>query len=390
MLRAGCCLQALTALAITLPPAGAWAQASLDGLLEPVRRRYGLPALAAAVVVRGEVVALGAVGTRRSDAQIPVTVHDRFHLGSCTKAMTALLTAIAVERGLLRWDSTLAELFPELRATMSPAMAGVTVRQLLSHSSGIDDASFEASFRRAEQLESINLDGQRAQMAREVLQQPLSSPPASRFQYSNVNYMLVGTILERLYQRSWEELIQEQLFAPLALAGAGLGPQSSVGLTDAPLGHRREGARFKPMLAGPNADNPLLIGPAGTVHMGLLGAARWAGWNAAQGRIGPALVTPASLRLLHSPVIDEDPDQPSGGSYALGWGVGKPAWAPWPLLTHDGSNTMNLARLRVDPRREWALVLLTNAAGPQAVQAFSELEPLLYRRFGLPAAAEAR
>ncbi len=109
----------LAALAITLQTSVAWAQVSLDGLLEPVRRRHGLPALAAAVVVRGEVVALGTVGTRRSDAPIPVTVHDRFHLGSCTKAMTALLAAIAVERGLLRWDSTLAELIPELRTTMS-------------------------------------------------------------------------------------------------------------------------------------------------------------------------------------------------------------------------------------------------------------------------------
>lgn len=381
----------VSALCLALPgmlqPASQ-AQTSLDGLLEPVRSRHGLPALAAAVVVRGEVVALGAVGSRRNDARIPVTVDDRFHLGSCTKAMTAVMAAIAVERGLLRWGSTLAELFPEHRAAMSEAMGSVTVRQLLSHSSGINDASLIAALsRQAAELSDDNLDGQRAKLAALFLRQPLSSPPGSRFEYSNINYILVGTILERLQKRSWEELIQEQLFAPLALTGAGLGPQSSLGLTDAPLGHQREGGKLRPMLAGPNADNPLVIGPAGVAHMSLLGAARWASWNAAQGRRGPALVSAASLQLLHTAVIATDPDQPAGDRYALGWLVVQPPWASGALLMHAGSNTKNLAHLWVDPRRDLALVLLTNVAGPKADEALSELAPLLNRQFAASAAA---
>ena len=374
-------LVGLSGLALALQPMAAMAQRSLDGLLEPVRARHGLPALAAAVVARGEVVALGAVGTRRIDAQMPVTPHDRFHLGSCTKAMTALLAAIAVERGLLRWDSTLGALFPEHRGAMAAGVGHITLRQLLSHSSGLNDASLAAALQQATALEGANLNEQRALMAEIFLRQPLSSAPGSRFEYSNVNYILAGTILERLQQRSWEELIQEQLFAPLALAGAGLGPQASVGLTDAPLGHRREGERLKPMLAGPNADNPLVMGPTGSAHMGVLGFARWAGWNAGQGRREPALVSPASLRLLHSPVITQASNQPSEGSYGLGWSVDQPTWAPRPLLHHAGSNTMNLARIWVDSRQDWALVLLTNAAGPAAEQALSELEPTLYQQF---------
>lgn len=371
-------LRVLAALAITLQPAPAWAQASLDGLLEPVRRRHGLPALAAAVVVRGEVVAVGAVGTRRSDARSPVTVHDRFHLGSCTKAMTALLAAIAVERGLLRWESTLAELFPELRATMNPAMAGVTVRQLLSHSSGIGDDGLPEALRNTLETFDANLDGLRLEMVKTFVRQPLKSLPGSRFRYGNANYILVGAALERLQGRTWEELIQEQLFQPLQLAGAGLGPQSSLGLTDAPLGHTMEQHGLRPMLAGPGGDNPVVLGPVGTVHMGLLGAARWAGWNAGQGRRGPALVSPQSLRFLHTPVIATDPNQPAEGSYALGWIVVKPAWSSGAWLMHAGSNTKNLAHLWVDPQRDRALVMLINVAGSKAEQALAELAPLLH------------
>src|SRR5262249_37090706 len=120
------------------------ARDSLDALLTPYRDRYGLPALAAAVVKEGKVVAAGAVGTRRAGEQIPVTLNDRFHLGSDTKAMTALLAATFVEAGKLRWESTMADVFPELAAKMDSGLRRVTLVQFLSHTSGVpsDNAVF--------------------------------------------------------------------------------------------------------------------------------------------------------------------------------------------------------------------------------------------------------
>lgn len=85
------------------------AQTSLNQELEPYLSQYELPALAAAVVKDGKIIAAGAVGTRRAGANIPVTLQDRFHLGSDTKAMTALLAAMFVEQGKLRWNSTAAQ-----------------------------------------------------------------------------------------------------------------------------------------------------------------------------------------------------------------------------------------------------------------------------------------
>src|SRR5262245_13442787 len=87
---------------------------SLNEFLKPYLERYGLPAVAAAVARNGRIVAAGAVGTRRAGTNIPVTIDDRFHIGSDTKAMTALLAAMFVERGALGWDSTVAQVFPEL------------------------------------------------------------------------------------------------------------------------------------------------------------------------------------------------------------------------------------------------------------------------------------
>src|SRR4051794_22813049 len=110
---------------------------SLDATLSPFLARYELPALAAAVVKDGEIIAVGAVGTRKAGADLPVTVNDRFHLGSATKAMTALLAGMLVDEGKLRWNSTVADLFPELVEKMDPGLRRVTLEQLLSHTSGV-------------------------------------------------------------------------------------------------------------------------------------------------------------------------------------------------------------------------------------------------------------
>ncbi len=105
--------------------------------MQPYLASHGLPAFAAVVVRKGTVVAAGAVGTRRAGTDTPVTVNDRFHIGSDTKAMTSLVAATLVEEDRIGWGSTVAELFPELAGSMVAGLRGVTLEQLLSHTSGI-------------------------------------------------------------------------------------------------------------------------------------------------------------------------------------------------------------------------------------------------------------
>jgi CubicO group peptidase (beta-lactamase class C family) len=364
------------------------AQASLNEMLAPFLTRYQLPAVAAAIVKQGKVVAVGAVGTRKAGAQIPVTVHDRFHLGSDTKAMTALLAAILVEAGQLRWDSTVAEVFPELVEKMDPGLQRVTLAQLLSHTSGIpsDNDAFGDLLEKSV-LQDGNLDELRYWLVQQWSTQPLTSESGTTFAYANMNYIMVGAIIERVAGKTWEELITERLFTPLGLRSAGLGPQATLGKIDAPLGHVVIDGKMKAFLAGPNGDNPLIIGPAGNAHMSVLDFARWAAWNAGEGKRGPKLVQPEALKKLHTPVIsmperkDAAPGTPTRGKYALGWGELAVDWAPEPLIYHGGSNEKNLAHIWLDPRRDLAMVVVTNISGPQANEALFALAPELYARF---------
>lgn len=364
----------------------------LDPVLQPLLAQYGLPALAAAVVRGGAIVAAGAVGTRRAGTQTPVAIDDRFHIGSDTKAMTALLAGMLVEQGRLRWDSTVAESFPEFAATMDAGLRRVTLTQLLSHTSGMpsDNDAFGRLIGETFQREQENLDQTRLWMVGQWSRQKLEAPSGTRFAYSNMGYVMAGAMLERAGASTWEEMVATRIFDSLGLHTAGFGPQASLGRVDAPLGHFiRDDGTLKPMLAGPNGDNPVVLGPAGTVHLSILDFARWAAWNAGEGKRGPALVRPETLRKLHTTVItmpprpDAAPGTPSRGGYGLGWGMAELSFAPGrKLLSHDGSNGMNLATITLDPQRDFGLVATTNVAGRKADEALKGLTETLYLRFG--------
>ena len=382
---------AMVATMLSCVAGSASGQTSLDAMLTPFLARYELPALAAAVVKDGKVVAMGAVGTRKAGEKIPVTVNDRFHLGSDTKALTALLAGMLVEEGKLRWDSTVGEVFPELAKKMDAGLRRVTIEQLLSHTSGIpSDNDVINSLLGKAMLQDGNLDELRYWLVQQWSTQPLESEPGRKFAYANLNYLIVGAMLERVASKTWDELVTERIFAPLGLRSAGLGCQATLGKIDAPLGHMVIGGKTKAFLAGPNGDNPPILGPAGIAHMSVLDFARWAGWNAGEGKRGPKLVRPDTLKKLHTPVVsipdkkEAAPGTPARGKYALGWGELAVDWAPDPLIYHGGSNEKNLAHIWLDPKRDFAMVLVTNIGGAKANEVLKALAPKLYSRFAAP------
>lgn len=363
----------------------------LNILLDGYCEKYSLPAIGVAVVRDGRTVAMGVTGTRKAGEKIPATTTDRFHLGSDTKAMTALIAAMYVEQGKLRWDSTVEEIFPELKKTITPGMGLITLEQLLSHSSGMpgdDEPLFRRLLGESFARENDNLSDTRYWMLSKWVSQPIAAAPRRRFAYSNMGYIMAGAIIERVGGKSWEELVVEKIFDPLRLRTAGFGPQSTLGRVDAPLPHGAVDGKVKPMLAGVCADNPLVLGPAGTVHMSVQDFARWAAWNAGRGKRGPQLVRAETLIKLTTPVIDVPagkdaaPGTPSQGRYAFGWAEVQYAWAKEPFLFHGGSNGMNLAHIFLQPKNDFAMVLMTNIGGQKADEAFRALAEELYKRYG--------
>jgi CubicO group peptidase (beta-lactamase class C family) len=131
---------ALLSLTATTSQAASPPPKDLSSLLAPVNQKHNLPGMAAAVVHNGETVALGVAGVRTRGKPDKIAAADRFHIGSDTKAMTAVLCAILVDEGKLKWGQTIGETFPELKKSMHSQYQAVTLEQLLTHRCGAPGA----------------------------------------------------------------------------------------------------------------------------------------------------------------------------------------------------------------------------------------------------------
>lgn len=376
-------------MSVLLSAAPARAETSLDALLDPIRTKYALPSLAAAVVKNGTLVAVGAVGVRVAGTTIPVTVDDRYHLGSDTKAMTATLAGMMVEEGKLSWNSTIGEVLGADLPKLRPKFAAITLRELLSHTSGIptDNEEILKLYFSPDAYEHTLKDWRLHMIGAWGSKHDPSFPASGKFQYANLGYITVGAMIEKAAGKPWERLMYERIYEPLKLTTAGLGAQATFGLYDAPVGHRIEDdGKITPMAWGGSADLPGPVGPAGLAHMSIKDFATWAGWVAGGGKRGPPLVKPATLNVLETPAVTMEiknpkPGTPKSGSYAFGWGLSKFDWTEKPILTHNGSNGLNFASVAVDPDHDLAIVVTTNIGGAKPDEAALEVMKALYKEF---------
>ena len=338
----------LKATAETLP-------VTTTGQLEIIRAKYDLPALAVLVVKDGAICDRAAVGVRQWGAAALVTTNDLFHIGSCTKSMTATLTAMLIEAGQLRWDTTVAEVFPEWKGIMDRQYENVTVQQLLTQRSGLATHPPAAAWAKAWQEKGTPTE-QRREFLEAVLAVPPAVAPGTRFIYSNQNYALVGAMLEKISGKPWEQLVTDKLFKPLHMDSAGFGTPGTREQTDQPWGHTRGTLGQVPS----QSDNPPAIGPAGRVHCSLDDLAHYAIFHLEGERKG-GLLRPETVRLLHT--------APDGSDYACGGVCGRRAWAGGRTLMHNGSNTMWYVVMWLAPERDFAVIAATNTGEPEAFKA---------------------
>ncbi len=337
----------------------AGAPEALSALLSRVRREHEVPALASLVMRDGKVLALAVVGVRKQGDPTPVTVRDRFHLGSCTKAITAALVGLLVEEKRLRWELTLAEGFPDLRSTMRPDWRAVTVDHLLQHRSGIPSMSWPKG-KTFSDMHALPGTPRRQRQAyvELILQEPLDSRPGEKYTYSNANYALLGALAERVTDSAWEDLVRNRIYRPLGITTGGFGAMGTAGRVEQPWQHRRSTGAYVPIEPGPRSDNPAVIGPGATAHMALEDWSRFTGavLAGAAGRSG--LLRAATTAHLVTPRY--------GGNYAGGWLVLDRPWAGGRALSHAGSNTQNFCVAWLAPLREFMVLVATNAGGDDA------------------------
>ncbi len=351
----------LLSLLLLMSSVCAHADAALQGFLEQtithLRDKEHPPAVAALVQINGKVEARTVAGVREVGNPTPASLDDRWHLGSDTKAMTATMIARLAERGILGFDETLAQVFPGIAATMDPALRDVTIKQLLSHTSGLGGGGKMSDFLPViERHKGVRT--QRAAMAAYFLSRPPFTKPGE-FAYSNLGFTIAGAAAEARTGESWEELIQSEVWTPLGIKHAGFGAPGKARKIDQPRGHVSKDGKLAALQPGdPRSDNPAAIGPAGTANMSL---GDWLLFVQDQldGFHGHGkLLKPETYKLLHTPVSK---------NYALGWGVMRDKDGAPSILTHMGSNGYWVSDVRIYPRHHLIVLSVMNAGDEEAI-----------------------
>jgi CubicO group peptidase (beta-lactamase class C family) len=315
-------------------------QPAFHASVAAIRERYGVPALAAALVNSKGILVVAAAGVRRHDCADPVQNGDAFHLGSLTKSLTATMIATLVDDGYLTWQTTPLKVFPELSGYIYSSLRAVTLEQLLSHTAGMRPFLKAAELAAFPSFPATGRE-QRLAFSRWLLQLPPSLPPGRRYHYSNAGYTVATAMAEKVSGRAWEELMQERIFEPLGLQSAGFGWPGAAG-PDQPWGHQEVDGQLLTVAPGAASRLNCLVHSAGDVHMSPADMARYLQLHLRALGGEETLLDPRTARKLHRLQVAGPADcspLPAGAFLAGAW-----------LL----------------PQQDRALVVMTNSAGEKA------------------------
>lgn len=357
-------MKSILLICIVLTSCGVTQQDKMQEQLEKIRAKHDLPALGALVIVDGKIKELQVVGVRKHGDATKVEKTDKFHIGSCTKAFTATLLAILIEEGTLKWETTLGDIFPEIKNDMAKDVADVTIEQLLQNRGGFSENSTPKNHNL---LSLHTLSGsekeQRYTYSTLFMKEPLQQKPGRSFIYSNAGYTIAGAIAEKVTGKTYQELLQEKIFKPLSITSAGYGAMGESGKISQPYQHNIINGKPFPIEPSPMADNPPVLTPAGRLHLSL------EDWS----KFIMVHLDPASQRLLKPATIEKLQAPPRMNEYAMGWIAVEREWADGVALTHAGSNTINFAVAWLAPKQKFAVLVVTNIGGDKSPQACDEV-----------------
>lgn len=317
----------------------------LRGVLSEAAEGTDVPG-AGVLIIRNHAIADQAVyGVRRLGGAAPVAPGDLWNIGSDGKALTAVMVARLVEKGVLSWEASLDALLPDMAAGMRPEYRAVTLRQLLTHASGLPanivDEDILNSLLYDESSASLS-ERRKAYVARALQDEPEAR--AGRFSYSNTGFIVAAVIAERASGKTYESLMQDEVFKPLAMNSAGFGLTPA----DGNVGHVDD------RIAVPRDANPAFFAPAGNIYMSLEDWARFCIDQLKGAKGQGALLKPETYAFMQT--------APSGHPVSMGWFVrDSMAGLSGPVFFHQGSDGNWFAVVALFPASGSGVLAVANA-----------------------------
>ena len=330
--------------------------------IQDAMQSWTCPGVALAVVKGDAVIHQGVYGLRDVENRLPMTEDTRFAMASVTKSFTAMSVALLIDNGKLEWDKPVREYMPEFILDDPYVTQHVTVRDMLSHRTGLP----------SHDLSAWRLDISRAEFIKRMKHFKFNASFREKFQYDNLMYYAAAHLVEKVAELKWEDFIQKRVFLPLGMTASSFKPElpeegqftakgyrvdrdndgSAKGLINMPFGLHTE----------------LSPGAAGALFSTLADLIQWLKVHVNNGRVGDfQLVSPDNLKQMHLPqtII------PGGGfnealtgntifTYGMGWFV--EPYRGNTLIHHGGNVEGHSLIIGFVPQEKVGVVALTNIA----------------------------
>ncbi len=299
---------------------------NLRNKIEEQLKIWEIPSVTVAVVKDGETLFCDGVGAR-DEIGTKADAETLYQIASCSKAFTATAAAVLATEGKLDFDTPVIEYMPDFRLNDRYATENLTVRDLLSHRSGLprhEYAWYGTGFGRQELMGHLK-------------DLPLTAPIRYTFQYSNFNYLIVGCLIERISGMEFEEFLTEKLLKPIGMnrsvaRAAYMRADENHAL---PFSHEDSygttGIKRIPFYRSPAENEDEMVGDptaaAGCVCSCASDMVKWLNFNLNMGKVGDTqLVREDLMKLIQTSHIDtgdggiHEP-QRTMTSYGLGWSI---------------------------------------------------------------------
>ncbi|MES2449230.1 MAG: serine hydrolase [Pseudomonadota bacterium] len=334
--------------AASAAPATPAALEGLDAYIETARQTWQVPGLSIAIVKDDKIVYSRGFGVREEGKPGKVDADTVFAIGSTTKAFTAAALGMLVDEKKIAWDGAVHDYMPSFEMDDPYVTRHATVRDLLSHRTGVvtnGNLWYGSGFDRKEIIRRMRF-------------QTESLGFRNQFQYQNEMFIVAGEVVSSVAGTSYDRFIASRIFEPLGMRRSYTSITELKGLANVATPHVLVEGKMVP-IGYRMIDN---VGGAGVINSTARDMAQWVRLQLGGGTFeGRQLIAPATLAEMHTGQI-----VPRGGAsatfkfseYGLAWGIQE--YRGQKVVQHTGAIDGMQSIVAMIPERKLGVVVLTN------------------------------
>jgi len=321
------------------------ALATIEKAIDQKRQELGIPGASLVIVKDDRVIYIKGLGLKNVEKKLPVTPNTLFAIGSSSKAFTAMITVMTADEHKLSLDDSPKKYLPYFNLRDPDAASKITIRDLLSHRSGLnrtDLAMITGVLNRAELIEVAAKAKPTAKLG-------------EKFQYQNVMYAAAGEATAQAQHSTWDKLIASMIFVPLGMRASDTTVQAMQKSPDFSFGYEYN-ASTKQTRRLPQREISAAA-PAGAINSNARDMAQWVRFMLNGGVVnGKRLVSEKGFNEIVAKQMNV------GGTvdYGLGWFIRQ--WNKHKVLEHGGNIDGFNAQVALMPDQRLGFVLLTNVS----------------------------